>query len=292
MPSRGGGMCRECLVSDGYLVVPPPEMDVFMDLRHLEKVRKAERKFVAMARAFWAVMKFLCPPHPQVTALALDGHPELYYHGALRATCRLEVRELRLQDYSELRRDAPRCLVDVSRAHSSYCTNEMMQRNEGVAPWEREVLAPRLDLPACKWSIDFWHKGPRTMQEAIYVFTSLREFNLLRSAGIPICPLPEDGYPIRYYGAYGEFESDGVMKMETMDEDVGFCVYRAEGEWMYGRGEGEGWIDGDFDVADYPDYSLENLRHLRMLRGVRMGLDDVASSGAEAYFRMVGGMRG
>ena len=80
--------------------------------------------------------------------------------------------------------------------------------------------------------------------------------------------------------------------METMDEDVGFCVYRAEGEWMFGRGEGEGWIDGDFDVADYPDYSLENLRHLRMLRGVRMGLDDVASSGAEAYFRMVGGMRG
>ena len=48
MPSRWGGMCRECLVSDGYLVVPPPEMDVFMDLGHLEKVRKAERKFVAI----------------------------------------------------------------------------------------------------------------------------------------------------------------------------------------------------------------------------------------------------
>jgi hypothetical protein len=123
------------------------------------------------------------------------------------------------------------------------------------------------------------------MQEAIYVFTSLREFNVLRSAGIPICPLPEDGYPIRYYGAYG------FMKMETMDEDVGFCVYRAEGEWMYGRGEGEGWIDGHFDVADYPDYTLKNLSHLRMLRGARMGLDDVASSGAEAYFRMVGRMR-
>ena len=83
MPSRGGGMCRECLVSDGYLVVPPPEMDVFMDLRHLEGVQRAERKFVAMVRAFWAVMKFLCPPRPQVTILALDGHPELYYHGAL-----------------------------------------------------------------------------------------------------------------------------------------------------------------------------------------------------------------
>ena len=130
-------MCRDCLVSDGYLVVPPPEIDVFMDLGHLERVRRAERKFVAMARAFGAVMKFLCPPHPQVTALASDGHPEIYYHGALRATCRLEVRELRLQDYSELRRDAPKCLVDVARTHSSYCTNEMMQRNEGVAPWER-----------------------------------------------------------------------------------------------------------------------------------------------------------
>ena len=124
MPSRGEGMCRECRVGDGYLVVSRLEMDVFMDLGHLER----------------AIMKFLCPPHPQVTALASDGHPEIYYHGALRATCRLEVRELRLQDYSELRRDAPKCLVDVARTHSSYCTNEMMQRNEGVAPWEREVL--------------------------------------------------------------------------------------------------------------------------------------------------------
>jgi hypothetical protein len=55
----------------------------------------------------------------------------------------LEIRELSPQDYSELRRDAPKCLIDVACAHSNYCTNEMMQRNEGVAPWEREVLAPQ-----------------------------------------------------------------------------------------------------------------------------------------------------
>ena len=62
MPSRGEGMCRECRVGDGYLVVSPLEMDVFMDLGHLER----------------AIMKFLCPPHPQAAALASDGHPEIY----------------------------------------------------------------------------------------------------------------------------------------------------------------------------------------------------------------------
>ena len=279
-------------MSDGYLVVPPLKMDVFTDLAHLDRVRKAERKFVGMARAFWAVMKFLCPPHPQAESLASDGHPERYYHGALRATCRLEIRDLRPRDYFELQRDVPKCLIDVAFAHFNYCTNEMMQKNEGVVPWDRELLAPRLDLPACKWSIDFWHKGPRTMQEAIYTFTSLREFNLLRSAGFPICPLPKECYPIRYYGAYGEFEGDGVMKMETMDEDNGFCVYRAEGRWMYGHGDEGEWIDRDFDVADYPDFTHEELTRLRALRGARMGLDEIANSAADAYFRMIGGMRG
>ena len=72
-------------MNDGYLVVPSAGMDVFLGLGHLEQVRKAEKKFVAMARAFWAVMKFLCPPHPGATGLAYDGHPEIYYHGALRA---------------------------------------------------------------------------------------------------------------------------------------------------------------------------------------------------------------
>jgi hypothetical protein len=285
-------MCRSCLVSDGYLVVPSAEMDVFLGLGHLEQVRKAEKKFVAMARAFWATMKFLCPPHPGAMSLAHDGHPEIYYHGALRATCRLEIRDLRPQDYLELRRDAPKCLIDVAFAHFNYCTNEMMQKNEGVVPWDRELLAPRLDLPACKWSIDFWHRGPRTMQEAIYTFTSLREFNLLRSAGFPVCPLPEDCYPIRYYGAYGEFEGDGVMKMEDMDEDNGFCVYRAEGWWMYGHEDEGGWVDGDFDVADYPNFSHEELARLRASRGTRMGLDGIANSAADAYFRMVGGRGG
>ena len=42
-------MCRSCLVNDGYLVVPSAEMDVFLGLGHLEQVRKAEKKFVAMA---------------------------------------------------------------------------------------------------------------------------------------------------------------------------------------------------------------------------------------------------
>ena len=91
-------MCRSCLVNDGYLVVPSAEMDVFLGLGHLEQVRKAEKKFVAMARAFWAVMKFLCPPHPGAMGLAYDRHPEIYYHGALQATCRLEIHDLRPQE--------------------------------------------------------------------------------------------------------------------------------------------------------------------------------------------------
>ena len=82
------------------------------------------------------------------------------------------------------------------------------------------------------------------------------------------------------------------MKMETMDEDNGFCVYRAEGRWMYGHGDEGEWIDGDFDVADYPDFTHEELTRLRALRGARMGLDEIANSAADAYFRMIGGMRG
>lgn len=80
--------------------------------------------------------------------------------------------------------------------------------------------------------------------------------------------------------------------METMDEDSGFCAYRAEGKWMFGHGEGEEWIDGDFDVADYPDFTREKLARLRALRGARMGLEDIANSAAEAYFRMMGGGEG
>jgi hypothetical protein len=52
-------MCRDCLVSDGYLVVPPPEMDVFMDLGHLERVQRVERKFVAMAFFALHILKLL-----------------------------------------------------------------------------------------------------------------------------------------------------------------------------------------------------------------------------------------
>jgi hypothetical protein len=40
-------------LNDGYLVVLSAEMDVFLGLGHLEQVRKAEKKFVATARAFW-----------------------------------------------------------------------------------------------------------------------------------------------------------------------------------------------------------------------------------------------
>ena len=58
-----------------------------------KKVRRAEKKFASMARVFWAIMQFLPPPHPQVEALASDGHPEIYYHGVLRSTCRLEIRD-------------------------------------------------------------------------------------------------------------------------------------------------------------------------------------------------------
>ena len=55
---------------------------------------------------------------------------------------------------------------------------------------------------------------------------------------------------------------------------------------MYGHEDEGGWVDGDFDVADYPDFAHE------ALRGARMGLDDIANSAADAYFRMVGGVRG
>ena len=65
----------------------------------------------------------------------------------------------------------------------------------------------------------------------------------------------------------------------------GMCMYCLVGD-------GLGWIDGDFDVADYPDFTHEELIRLRALRGARMGLDEIANSAADAYFRMVGGMRG
>jgi hypothetical protein len=40
-------------------VVPPPEMDVFMDLGHLERVQRVERKFVAMAFFALHILKLL-----------------------------------------------------------------------------------------------------------------------------------------------------------------------------------------------------------------------------------------
>jgi hypothetical protein len=130
--------------------------------------------------------------------------------------------------------DALRIMVDGSFAHVNYCTNKMMQGNEGVAPWEREMLAPRLDLPACKWLIDFWHCRPWAVQETIHTFTSFREFNFLQLTGIPIWPIPEEYYSICYNGTWDQNESNGVlvMRKEMMNKDTWVCVYvyRAESE--------------------------------------------------------------
>jgi hypothetical protein len=125
-------------------------------------------------------------------------------------------------------------MVDGFFAHVNYCTNKMMQGNEGVAPWEREMLAPRLDLPACKWLIDFWHCRPWAVQETIHTFTSFREFNFLQLTGIPIWPIPEEYYSICYNGTWDQNESNGVlvMRKEMMNKDTWVCVYvyRAESE--------------------------------------------------------------
>ena len=112
-----------------------------------------------------------------------------------------------------------------------------MQQGEGIAPWDFKQ-APKLDYPARVWSVETWYHPPEIFQEAVYTFTSLREFNQLVRMDLSFCPLPEEFYPIRCYGAYEEHEQEGCIMFEKMDDSTGYCVYRAQGPWMFGQTTG------------------------------------------------------
>ena len=84
--------------------------------------------------------------------------------------------------------------------------------------WPPSSTIPRV------WSVETWYNPPETFQEAVYIFTSLREFNQLVRMGLSFCLLPEAFYPIRYYGAYGEHEQKGYIMFEKMDDTTGYCV--------------------------------------------------------------------
>jgi hypothetical protein len=167
--------------------------------------------------------------YPSIEAddYAHGGHQEIFYKGAVNAMFRKEAREFAPHTISELDRDYPKIVVDLTCAASAFCTYEEMQQGEGIAPWDFKRLAPKLDYPARVWSIKTWYHPPETFQEAVYVFTSLREINQLVRMGLCFCPLPEEFYPIRYYGAYGEHEQEGCIAFKEMDNGTGYCVYRA-----------------------------------------------------------------
>lgn len=153
---------------------------------------------------------------------------------------RCTVRELQLYKYSEMLRDLPKVLIDVMTAHFKYATDSMMQAGQGVLPWEPEMLHPQLHLPA-HFCYDDWLKPLVGIAGLVSFLSSIHEYNLLMSLGVPFRPLPEDRYPLRFYGAYGRTEYEGLSRVDLLSE-FDFCRYRVEGFGMR----------RDMNFEDYP----------------------------------------
>jgi hypothetical protein len=267
---RGGASCRACMRELGFLVDVGLAGGLVQGVGYSSAVDMVEDHLVESVACLHALVKLLSPLHPEVFK-RVKKRKELAYLGQWRAAARRTVRELGLHKYSEVRRDWPKVLIDLMMAHYDYATDEMLQAGQGVLPWEPEMLPPQMDLPA-HFDYDGWLKPPASFVEVSSFLVDVYEYNLLTGLGVDFRPVREDRYPLRYYGAYGRTEYEGLSRMDLLSEHD-FCRYRVEGVGMR----------RDMNWEDYPDLSPEYMQLVREEIAEELGL---VAQAEEAMARM------
>ena len=233
-------------------------------LDYSEELERTERKMLCSIICWHALMKLLSPLPYDVYSSA-DARPSIWYLGTLSVAARAVVRRYRFHEIPCVARDAPKCFIDVCGAITQYWTLEMMQAGGGGALLPNispDGLPPMTDLVGT-WSWTDWYDPPTSTVQGVDVLLSLKEHNLLMRWGVCYRPAPRKFYPMRYYGAYGRDEVDGLLRIEEMKLS-GFCRYRSEGCGM----------GGDLNIEDYPELPRSHARVRRAILAEKLGIVD------------------